>query len=201
MPMKSIVFAFLLLLVHNSFAQTEIFGGANYAFVREHSLPQTQPIWASQWGFGFSVYPNREWPKFSITTNVVLATKGYEQHVRQTYRFELFYTGIQLLSNYRFNHKVDFQAGIEFMDFQTSSVYNSDTNFQSNDIGLVAGFIILPEKRLSFYAQGVLGLLPIIDYYEIDATGNFIGRIRDVRNTCITVGLKFKIIKRKFYVW
>jgi hypothetical protein len=199
--MKNIVFVFLLLLVQNSFAQVQIFGGVNYAFVREHSLPKTEPIWGGQWGFGITVYPNRAWQKFSITTNAVLATKGYEQHVRQTYRFELFYTGIQLLSNYRFNANVEVHSGIEFMNFQTSSVYNSDFNFRSDDIGIVTGLIIRPEKRLSIYAQGTLGLLPIIDYYDIDAAGNFNGRIRDVRNTCITVGLKFKIIKRKFYVW
>jgi hypothetical protein len=199
--MKNIIFVFLLLLVHNSFAQTEIFGGANYAFVREHSLPQTQPTWGSQWGIGLTVHPVRKWQSVSLTFNGILTIKGYKQIVNETYRFELLYAALQILGNVKVSPQMRIQMGVELSDLQGSSVPNTTTNYRKKDIGLVAGIEVFSEKRVSLFTQGTLGLKPMIDYYEIDANGNFNGRILDVRNTCLTVGLKFKIYNEKYYVW
>lgn len=183
-----------------SFGQFEILGGANYAFVRHQYLPNAQPIFASQWGFGITVNPKRDWQKISVTSNVVLTTKGYEQQLNQDYEFRLLYVGLQVILNYNVSKAVALQGGVELSGLESSSFYNSIDNYRSNDVGILVGVVFFSEKQLSFFAQSTLGLLPLIDYYDIDAAGNFNGRIRDVRNTCLTVGLKFKLIKRKFYV-
>lgn len=201
MRMKLNTVSFLLLLAQLSFAQVEIFGGANYAFVRHQYLPNAQPTFGSQWGFGMTINPKRDWQKFSVTGNIVLTMKGYEQWVNRTYRFELFYTGVQFLANYDLNDLIRLQTGIELVRLENSSVYNSVENYSSNDMGLMAGIELFHAKRVSGFIQGIYGLLPLIDYYDIDAAGNFNGRIRDVRNTCLSAGLKLKIYKHKYYVW
>lgn len=200
---KRVAFHFLFLLAHiATYSQVEIFGGANHAFIRHQSLVgSTRPIQSPHWGIGITVYPVRDWSKFSISTNLLFTVKGYEQKVNKELKFELYYTAFQLIANYKLTEVLGAQAGLEYATYGGCSVSNSDENYRTNDLGLLVGFTVFPEKRLSIYSQCIWGLLPIVDYYEIDASGNFKGRIRDVRNTCFSVSLKIKITKQKYYVW
>ncbi|MBS1681347.1 MAG: outer membrane beta-barrel protein [Bacteroidetes bacterium] len=161
--------------------------------MRNKVLQGSSPIFSSHLGLGITM-PLNHLKKISISEEIGFIKKGYHQNIGGD-KFEMRFTYFngQTILNYKLKPWVSAKVGVNYAVLINANIKKSTETYRPLDIGLVGGFNFLETKDISFYAHVVYGLVPMLKYYNIDATGNFNGTINDLKNTCIMVGFKIKL--------
>jgi len=175
-------------------AQISIMGGVNYSNVRNnHLLENEKAVFTGHYGISFRYYPIKNWSKFSIQNELMFNRKGYQQHLDKTYEFRFNYVSLPVLLSYAPEKYVTINSGIEYSRLISTSVEDGTHTYNRNDVGLILGLTFFDKRRLSIYSRVIYGLVPMLDYYTFDKLGNFTGKIHDLKNTCLSVGIKLNI--------
>lgn len=184
--------------VMTSYSQIYVYGGPHRSIIRNDVLLGDSPITAFHFGAGANFYGNR-WPqKFFITIAADLATKGYDQYLgSKEFQMRFNYLSTQYSANLHLFSFMSLKLGVCTSLLFNTSVEKGNETYNTLDIGLVGGVDFFVSKRVGFYTQTIIGLLPMLDYYKIDSQGNFNGTIRDLKNTCFMIGIKFNVYDEK----
>lgn len=173
--------------------------GGNYSTVRnEISLKNIKPIYVSEIGASVQYYPLKEFKKWSLINEFCFSQKGYQQNLSQEYTFRFDYCSFPVLINYAPVKHLSFCTGVELSTLLSTNTTEGLKTYNHFDTGLVLGLSIHQGRIFSFYLRGIYGLLPLLDYYKIDEMGNFKGEIHDLKNMCLSLGVKFNVFNEKF---
>ncbi len=183
---------------YTSTAQVALMGGLNYANERNNNLLENQkPIVAYHFGASIRYYPFKKRSNISLQNELIFNQKGYKQVLDKEYVFHFNYISLPILINYAPTENFSINAGFEFSRLLSGNIRRSSETYNYFDIGLVSGFSCFDKQRISFYSKVTYGLLPMLDYYTIDKMGNFTGKIHDLINICLSVGIKINIYNEK----
>jgi hypothetical protein len=191
--MRQTLIIILIMLGIYANAQFHVVAGISQTFVRNQVLSQESSSIGCQIGASYTFSSIGKRKKSSLSTLVLLSEKGYKQFSGKQYVFNLYYLSLQTLLNHQWSDKFSTQVGFETSGLLGVNLIESNPNYKNFDIGLVGGLTLLPNNDLSFYFQTIYGLIPLTNYYHIDAIGNFNGRFQDLKNTSLTIGIKFKL--------
>lgn len=134
----------------------------------------------------------------SISIESAITRKGYTQELGgEKFEIDFTYFNVQATYNYSIVPAVALKGGLNFAFMPDKAENPMKEAYRAVDIGLVATLSVFENKRLGFYTSCVYGLIPVLRYYNIDAVGNFNGKINDLRNTCFMVGLRYNLDERK----
>ncbi|WP_423130026.1 outer membrane beta-barrel protein [Gaoshiqia sp. Z1-71] len=188
----------MLLFSAKSHAQLAIVAGGNYATIRNNiPLENKKPITTYHYGLSVQYYPVKKLEKFSVINEIIFNQKGYQQDFEKNYLFRFSYLSLPVLINFAPLSFFSVQAGAELSKLMGTSVEQGKKTYNNFDAGLVFGFSCFDSRKLSFYSRMTYGIVPMLDYYSIDEIGNFTGEIRDLKNICLSVGIKFKLYNEK----
>jgi hypothetical protein len=183
-------------------AQVSLIGGLNITGIRNDDLLENEKIRADfHAGWAFRVYPFRRQPDLSIQNMVVYSRKGYRQKPEEEYLFRFHYLSFPVLLNYDISNNISMSAGVEPCALIWSNVNNWYNTYDVFDLGLIFVFTCFDHRRISAYSEVSYGLLNILDYYTFDEYGNILGEIHDLRNICISIGLKFNFSNEKAFLF
>ena len=173
-------------------AQLSFIAGGNYSNVRSNiSLENKGPIAGYNFGLSYQYYPFKGFRKISILNELVYNRKGYRQDFEKEYTSRFNYLSLPVLVNYSLSKDFAIQSGFEMSKLIATNIEQGLDTYNNFDVGLVFGISYLKSKRLSCYSRFTYGLLPMLDYYNIDELGNFKNEIHDVKNVCFSIGIKF----------
>ena len=194
-----VIFTSLTFLSHlNSKAQIAIIAGGNYSTIRNNVfLENKEPIVGSHFGLSFQYYPFKQIQNLSILHELYFIQKGYQQDIGRNYTFKFNYLSLPILLNYPISKQISLQTGIELSKLISTNMEQGLKTYNDIDLGLVLGVNGFHSKRFSCYSRLTYGLLPILDYYEIDELGNFKNEIHDLKNISLSIGIKFKLYNEK----
>jgi hypothetical protein len=182
-----------------SVAQIAFKVGGNYSTVRnEISLKNIKPIFVSELGASIQYYPFKDYKKWSLINEFCFSQKGYQQNLSRDYTFRFDYCTFPVLINYAPVKQLSLYTGVELSTLLSTNVRGGMETYNHFDTGLVLGLSIHEGKVFSFYLRGIYGLLPLLDYYKIDEIGNFTGEIHDLKNVCLSLGVKINVFNEKF---
>lgn len=189
---------FILISTYVSKAQFAFVGGLNYSNERNNNLLENQkPIISYHFGACFRFYPIKKLKTISLQNELIFNQKGYKQVLDRTYTFLFSYISMPVLINYALTENFSINTGIEFGGLLSSNIKRRTETYNDFDIGLILGFTCFEKSNVNFYSRVTYGLLPILDYYAIDKLGNFTGEIHDLKNICLSVGMKIKLYNEK----
>jgi hypothetical protein len=174
----------------------DILAGPNYNWVRNNVLFGERPAIGWYAGLGLTISPSPQWRNISLTLNTLLTEKGYTQWLGQKNIFKFRYFSNQALVNYYVSPVLTVTAGVDISILMGTNVYRGLETYNNLDAGLLVGLKLFDSKAIAVNMQLVYGLVPMLHYYHIDALGNFTSTIHDLRNTCLSMGLRYRIIKR-----
>ncbi len=198
MPLTVLVFVLVCISTAKAGAQVAIVSGANVSTVRNQiTLENKQPIGGYHSGFSVQYYPFKQFQNISIINGVELSRKGYRQDFGENYDSKFTYWAFPLLLNYSLSNQFALQAGVELSTLSFTNIEQGLKTYNHFDTGLALGVSCFSNKRVSCYAKCVYGLLPMLDYYEIDELGNFTREIRDLKNLSLSVGIKINLYNEK----
>ena len=183
-------------------AQVAYIAGGNYSNIRSNiSLENKKPIFGYNLGLSVQYYPFGKWQKISLINEFLLVQKGYQQDFAESYIFKFNYLSFPILVNYSLSNQISIQAGVELSSLVSTNIEQGTKTYNEFDAGLALGVNCFSNKRISCYSRFTYGLLPMLDYYEIDELGNFKNEIHDLKNICLSIGIKVNLIneKVKFY--
>jgi hypothetical protein len=179
-------------------AQIAFVAGGNYSNIRENiSLENKKPIIGYNLGVSFQYYPFKKFQKISLINELELVQKGYQQDFAENYSFRFNYFSLPVLINYPLSTEISIQAGMELSTLISTNVEQGIKTYNNFDMGLVLGINFFNSKRISGYSRLTYGLLPMLDYYEIDELGNFKNEIHDLKNICLSIGIKVNLYNEK----
>jgi len=182
----------------NSKAQIAIIAGGNYSTIRSNvNLENKGPIIGYNFGLSFQYYPFKNIQKLSILNELEYIQKGYQQDFEKKYSFKFNYLALPILISYSVSKNLSIHTGVELSDLITTNIKQGTKTYNNFDLGLVLGLNCLIDKRLSCYSRLTYGLIPMVDYYEIDELGNFKSKIHDLKNISATIGIKFNLYNEK----
>jgi hypothetical protein len=170
----------------------DVLGGLNYNWVRNDVLQGERPGLGGFLGLGSVVTPNSDWKKISFGLVTLLSEKGYNQTLEQHYRLRFYYATIQPLVIYRFSNFISAYGGMEVANLLGTNIKHSWRTYSHTDVGLVGGVRIFEVAPIAINFQVIYGLTPMLNYYKFDQFGNF-ESITDLRNTCFSVGIRYRI--------
>lgn len=202
--LPSLVFLALLLIGVVVFpfgkiqAQVAVMAGGHYSSVRDNiPIRGKSAIPGYNIGFSLKYSPLKDCESLSLIHELNFVKKGYQQRLDKNYFYRFDYLSLSVLGDYLVAEPISFQGGVEFAQIIDSNIKYWKKTYNHFDIGLVAGTNVRITKRLSLYARVTYGLLPMLDYYEIDGMGNFKKEIHDVKNMTYTIGIKFNLSNEK----
>ncbi len=182
----------------SSDAQISLFAGGNVSSIRHDvQLENKKPMGGAHIGASIQYYPFKQLQRLSIVNEIMLIQKGYHQDFEERYSFHFNYLAFPILINYELSDPLSLQAGVELASLQSTNVEQGKETYNHFDAGLVFGLTLWGNKKLSCYSRFTYGLTPLLDYYEIDEMGNFNGELHDLKNMCLTLGLKFNLSNEK----
>lgn len=180
-------------------AQIAFSVGGNYSNVRnEVLLKNKEPIFVSNLGVSVQYHPIKRFEKLSVINELNISQKGYQQNLDKGYAFEFNYLAFPVLVDYRLFKPLSVQGGCELSKLLSTSMAEGIHTYNNFDAGLVLGLSFHASRIVSFYARGIYGLVPMLDYCTFDELGNFTGKIHDLKNMCLSVGIKINIFNEKF---
>ncbi len=195
--MRKHTLLFLLLFAgisSSAFAQLYVFSGVHKSYVRNEVLTNASPIYSWHVGVGVNAYRNPNFKKMAINTEFTLIQKGYNQHLgNEKFEFRFTYLTLQPTIEYKAFPFLCVKGGVNLAFLLETNKTEGKQTYEIIDFGLVGSLGFFENKRISFYTQVVYGVSPMLKYYNIDAMGNFNGKIKDLKNTCFMVGLRFNI--------
>lgn len=188
-----LVLSFTFLAVYSQ-AQIYAYAGAHRNFVRTKRIQGAAPIQSLHFGAAVNVFLKDESKRHFITYDIGYIEKGYDQTLGQEkFVFRFQYITTQLTANYPLLSFLTIRGGINGAFLVYSNADKWMKKYSPIDIGFVAGLNLFENKRIGLYSQIVYGITPMINYYDIDAQGNFNGRLYELRNTSIMVGVKVDV--------
>lgn len=194
----SIIISILSLFYHNGFAQVGVVGGLNYCNVRnDNVLKNTKSIFTYQMGVTFNFYPFKSFSDLSIKNEFLFTEKGYKQELNKTYTFHFDYLSYSLLANYHLSENFSIEAGGYISELINTNVKQGLKTYNTTDAGLVLGLTFLERKTVSLNSKINYGLIPMLNYYNIDNRGNFTGEINDLKNICFSLGISLNVYNEK----
>ncbi|MBX2966397.1 MAG: PorT family protein [Cyclobacteriaceae bacterium] len=179
-----------------AYSQVGIVGGVNYSFMRNSVLENDEPAYTWNLGANVELSP-KTWKKFSIETRIMFIQKGYRQYADKWYTFHFDYLSVQPTINYSPVKQLSVDAGIDISGLINANVIKWADTYNLTDAGVVFGVSAFRHKRISLYSRIIYGLTPMLEYHAIDEMGNFTGEIKDLKNTCIQVGVRINIYHEK----
>jgi hypothetical protein len=194
-----LVISLILLTSVKSAAQIAVFGGGNYCTLRNDVLLKNKkPIIASEFGLSFQYHPIKSFEKLSFINELSISQKGYQQNLVRNYSFRFDYLAFPILIDYKLINPLSVQGGVELSKLLSTSMEEGTNTYNNFDAGLVLGLNWRQGRILSFYLRGIYGLVPMLDYYTFDELGNFTGKIHDLKNMCLSAGIKINLFNEKF---
>ena len=179
-------------------AQFAVMAGGNYSNVRNNtSLENKGPIAGYNMGLSYQYYPFRNARKISILNELVFNQKGYRQDFEKRYSSRFNYLSLPVLVNYSLSKDLAIHSGFEMSTLLSTNIEHGLKTYNIFDLGLVFGMSYFESRRLSCYSRFTYGLLPMLDYYNIDELGNFKNEIHDLKNICISIGIKCNLSNEK----
>ena len=179
-------------------AQLAFVAGGNYSNIRsEITLENKNPVIGYNIGFSLQYYPFKNHQKFSIVNEPGFVQKGYQQEFQETYSFRFTYFALPVLMNYEVTEQFSAQAGFEISTMISTDIEHGLQTYNNFDLGFVIGANFFGNSRINCFTRLTYGLLPMLDYYEIDELGNFNSEIHDLKNMCISLGFKLKLYNEK----
>lgn len=201
------VFLTLLIFMAGTFryanAQVVFMAGGNISTISHKTeIENIKPSLNTQVGFSVQLYPSEKWQRISVLAEPNLVRKGYHQSLDdKTYSFEFNYLSFPFLVNYSLLRQVSINCGVEFSKLFSTNIRRGLKTYNDFDLGLAAGVDYHIWGRFSLYSRFTYGLAPLLDYYQIDEMGNFKKEIHDLKNRCLTVGIKFNLTNEKIYLY
>lgn len=179
-------------------AQIAFVAGGNYSNIRSNlSLENKKPIIGYNFGVSVHYYPFKKFQKISMLNELEFVQKGYQQDFSENYSFRFNYLSLPILINYSLSTQISIQAGVELSTLISTNIEQGTKTYNNFDTGLVLGINCFGDKRISCFSRFTYGLLPMLDYYEIDELGNFKNEIHDLKNICLSVGIKVNLRNEK----
>lgn len=198
----SILLLAVFLFTEKANAQVAIIGGGNLSTVRNDiALQNKESILGYHFGFQLQYYPVKSIEKWSVINEFIFTRKGYLQQFEKDYDFHFNYLAMPVLVNYSPTPFLSVQGGVEFSKMISTNIKQGLKTYNTFDVGLAFGITAFDNKRVSLYSRATYGLLPMLDYVEMDEMGNFVGDIKDIHNVYYSVGIRIKLWneKIKFY--
>lgn len=196
---------FLIGLFYHSFpmqAQVAFMAGMNYSDIRNETfIPGKKGIFGSRLGFSVQYQPFRCAERISVINEFNYEQRGYRQHLDQTYKRRFDYLTFSVLMDYKLVKSVSLQGGVEFAGLVKSNIKYWDKTYNDFDFGFVFGTEFKIMRKISVAPKLTYGLLPMLDYYDIDEMGTFRKNIHDLRNITWSVGLKFYLYNEKIKLY
>lgn len=179
-------------------AQIAFVAGGNYSNIQSYlSLENKKPIIGYNFGVSVHYYPFKKFQKISMLNELDFVQKGYQQDFSENYSFRFNYLSLPILINYSLSTQISIQAGVELSTLISTNIEQGTKTYNNFDTGLVLGINCFGGKRISCFSRFTYGLLPMLDYYEIDELGNFKNEIHDLKNICLSVGIKVNLRNEK----
>lgn len=192
------IVSFIFLCHEKSEAQISYVVGGNYSTIRSNiSLENKKPIFGYNFGVSAQYYPFSKFQKISLLNGLEFIQKGYQQDFEKNYSFKYNYLSLPVLINYSLSNQISIQTGVELSTLISTNIEQGTKTYNNFDTGLVLGINCFGNKRISCYSRFTYGLVPILDYYEIDELGNFIKEIHDLKNICLSIGIKINLYNEK----
>ena len=183
-------------------AQLAILASGNYCNIKSDiSLENKKPLLGYNLGLAIQYYPIKNYTNISIINELNYNTKGYNQDFEKNYQFKFNYLSFPVLVNYSLSDNIAIHTGIELSTLIATNVEGGKETYENFDLGLVFGFSCFNKKRISCFSRITYGLIPMLNYYEIDDLGNFKGEIHDLKNICLSIGIKFNIYNEKISLY
>jgi hypothetical protein len=201
-PVILALLAFLLGTFHAN-AQIAFTAGGNISTIgHEIALKNVKPSFNTQVGFSLQLYPSGKWQRISVLAEPNLVRKGYRQTLdEKSYSFEFNYLSLPVLMNYSLSERISINSGLEFDKLFSTNIRQGMKTYNRFDVGIVAGINCHLSGRFSLYSRFAYGLVPLLDYYEIDELGNFKKELHDLKNRSLTVGIKFNLSNEKIRLY
>lgn len=192
---KLIGIALLLTLIESVHAQhkvkLDVMSGINYSWVRSKFLQGIEPAFGFYLGASGTIKARE---KLSFSLNYLVSRKGYTQFLDKEYKVQFTYLELQAIANYHLLKSVSLYGGSDVSILANVNVKKWLRTYNSIDFSLVGGIRFFDKTPVTFNAQIVYGLIPVLNYYDIDKLGNLTS-IKDVKNICLSVGIRYRIIK------
>ncbi len=201
-PTILVLLFFLLGALSYANAQVAFMAGGNISTIgHKTEIENIKPSLNTQVGFSVQLYPSEKWQRISVLAEPNLIRKGYRQTFEETYSFEFNYLSLPVLVNYSLSKRISINSGLEFDKLFSTNIIRGLKTYNRFDLGLVAGIDYHLWGRFSLYSRFTYGLAPLLDYYEIDEMGNFNKEIHDLKNRCLTFGIKFNLSNEKICLY
>jgi len=183
-------------------AQIAFAVGGNYSNIRSNlSLENKKPIIGYNFGVAVQYYPFKKFQKISMLNELEFVQKGYQQDFTENYSFRFNYLSLPILINYSLSTQISIQAGVELSTLISTNIEQGTKTYNNFDTGLALGINCFGDKRISCFSRFTYGLLPMLDYYEIDELGNFKNEIHDLKNICLSIGIKVNLYNEKILLY
>ncbi|TKG91164.1 PorT family protein [Puteibacter caeruleilacunae] len=186
--------ALIMLLYQTGNAQVAVAISGNLSNIRSDiHIENKEPILGYDVGFSVQYYPIKRFERLSLINEINFRQKGYQQSFQKDYDFRFNYLSFPILIDYSLSPKFSVHTGIELAELVKTNVEGGMDTYEHFDVGLMFGANISGKGRLSYYSRLTYGLQPLLDYYGIDERGNFGNMIHDLKNICLSVGIKFNL--------
>jgi len=193
-----VIIGLTLICSEKSTAQIAIFAGGNYSNIRSNvTIENKKPIIGYNLGLSLQYYPFKKFQNLSILNELKLTQNGYQQDFEKRYSFRFNYLSLPVLINYSFSKQISAQAGVELSTLISTNIEQGTKTYNDFDLGLALGVNWFSGRRISCYSRLTYGLLPMLDYYNIDELGNFKNEIHDLKNVSLSVGIKLNLRNEK----
>lgn len=195
---RTLGFVFLFLLTSVSYAQFTFITGINAMDVRNDNLLQnTKPLVGLHIGIAFRQHYSDSLNKISLQYELIFNQKGYQQKLDRNYIFSFNYLSAPILFNYSLNKYLSLSTGMEPGYLLFTNKVDGVKKYNRFDLGLILGLSTMEHRRLSIYSRLTYGLVPMLDYYRFDRLGNITEEIHDLKNICLSLGIKVNVRNEK----
>jgi len=203
LPFQILIFISLTFMCHEkSKAQIAFIAGGNYSNIRSNVyLENKKPIVGYNFGVSIQYYPFKKFKNISILNELDFTQKGYQQDFEKNYSFRFNYLSLPVLVNYSLSKQFSIQTGVELSKLISTNIKQGLNTYNGFDLGLVIGVNCFSSERFSCFSRITYGLLPLLDYNEIDDLGNFKNEIHDLKNICLSIGIKFNLYHEKISIY
>ena len=197
-----IIGLFLCFAFIRGYSQTQISVGSAYSSVGQKYLAgdiDPQVTFSTTAHFTIA----KMWDqKLALTFGTGLARKGYTQILEEIeYNNRFVYLSFPVALSYRLFSFASLQIGVTtnlaiYSRQKVNGVnFRLARDFKRHEFAGMAKLNFLNNHKLGFYIGYQHSLLPLMDYHQIDAEGNFIRSIKDVRFQFFQLGINLNLRK------
>jgi hypothetical protein len=168
--------------------------GVNVCKVRSSYLKNDRAAVGFHAGLSMAYHPFKSFEVMSFEHELLFNYKGYKQELDKVYDLYYGYVSGSFLLKFKTGKVIHLKTGLELSQLVYASVQDRYDTFNKTDLGIILGISFLESNPFNFYIRGTYGLLPMLDYYDIDAEGAFHGKIHDIRNNTLSIGVKYNFV-------